>query len=141
MLQKALIIAMLLLAAACTSKPGHQAAPVRGDEIRIDISGLMELTPRFYSVEQGGKRYDFFIESAGGTIESYIDACIKCSPRKLGFRVEDKSLVCKACNESYPLDELQGVGSCYPIPLPGKLIGNEYVIKLSDLKRKTKDPI
>lgn len=141
MRHKAIIIAALLLAASCTSKPQYPTAPTSADEIRIDISSLAEYSPRFYSIEHGGKRYDFFIQSAGGAIESYIDACIKCSPQRLGFRVEDKSLICKACNEGYPLGNLNGIGSCYPIPLPGMRTGNEYVIKLSDLIRKTKDPL
>ncbi|RMG75310.1 MAG: DUF2318 domain-containing protein, partial [Nitrospirae bacterium] len=58
---------------------------------------------------------------------------------KKGFRVDGFYLVCRYCNERYPLDQLKkGIASCYPIPLKGKLEGNLYKIEADLLKRAVK---
>jgi len=126
---------------SCTSRPQYPQPGVKDGEVRIRISDVRELSPQFHTVIHDGKRYDFFIQSKDGEIEAYVDACIKCSPQKKGFRAEEKSLVCNACGERYPLSALQGVGSCHPIPLPGRESGEIFIISLDDILRKTRNPL
>ncbi len=95
--------------------------------------------PVFYTVKIDGVGVSFFVLKLDGTIRSYLDACMKCYPHKKGYRVDGFYLECRYCGVRYPLDNLdQGVGSCYPIPVNGKLNGNEYIIPLSELKGAVK---
>lgn len=135
-----LIIALALLI-SCAQKPPHTEIPVTDGEVRVDVSGIKEAVPLFFSAHIEGRRYDFFIQSMDGEVAAYVDACLKCAPQKKGFRVEDDRLTCNACGESFPLDELSGIGSCHPIPLPGELKGTTFTIKVPDLVRKCRYPI
>ncbi|MEJ2192620.1 MAG: Fe-S-containing protein [Nitrospirota bacterium] len=131
---KACAFAALVLAlSSCARKPEYPAAPSSGDEIRFSISTLREETPVFYSLEHEGTRIDYLLVKVNGRVESYFDACAKCYPKKLGYRVEDKHLVCVACGERYSMHNLKGAGSCYPLPLEGKTEGDTYVIEKADI--------
>ncbi len=127
---------MLSLVASCQSRSHYPQAPVKGDYVVVDTAHLKDSKPRFFSIRFGTKRVSFFVLKIGDRVESYLDACMKCYPHKKGFRVDGFYLVCRWCNERYPLDELKrGFGSCYPIPLKGTLQGSLYKIKISELKR------
>jgi uncharacterized membrane protein len=140
-LMKRLLIIMAVLLISCTHKPPYSEAPVVSDEIRIDITGTGQKLPAFFSVHREGRRYDFFLQIIDGEVSSYADACLKCAPQRKGFRVEGGRLACNACGESFPLDELSGIGSCHPIPLKGELKGNTYAIKVAELIKKTRYPL
>jgi hypothetical protein len=59
---------------------------------------------------------------------------MKCYPEKRGFRFDKGSIACRACNEQYPLTEIEKeVGSCYPIKLEGRLQADLYRIPSSSL--------
>ena len=135
------ITIMLMLLSGCATKPEYPAPPVSGDEIVITASSLAEMTPRFYSYSKDGKRYDFFVISINGEVSSYVDACFECGPKKKGFVKDGRRLRCKYCGESFPLESLTGIGSCYPIPLEGEEIGDRYIISIEQLIRKTKYPL
>lgn len=126
-------VMVLFLLASCTEKPAHQPAQISEDNVSIGLSALKEGKPVFYSYHHEGGRTDFFVLLVNGVPESYLDACFKCSPRKKGFSFKDGNVICNACGESYPVDSLKGVGSCYPIPLKGRTEGGRYVIEASDL--------
>jgi uncharacterized membrane protein len=128
-------LALLILLSSCAKKPAYPEAPVSADEVRIDIAALGEGSPKFYSFEHEGKRVDFFVIKAGGQVESYLDACRKCSPKRKGYRFIDGEMVCIACGKSYPADDLRGVGSCYPIPLAGSSREGYYAVDVRELVR------
>ena len=135
------ITIMLMLLSGCATKPEYPAPPVSGDEIVITASSLAEMTPRFYSYRKDGKRYDLFVISVNGEISSYADACFECGPKKKGFVQDNRRLRCRYCGESFPLESLSGIGSCYPIPLEGEVREGKYVISIVQLIRKTKYPL
>ena len=129
----------LFIVISCQGKPEYEPAPVSDGYVFIDITRLKDSKPVFYSIKLDRKRVDFFVLKIGESIESYLDACMKCYPHKKGFRTDGFYLVCKYCNERYPLDSLEkGIGSCYPIPLKGFLDGKYYKIKIESLKRAEK---
>jgi uncharacterized membrane protein len=113
--------------------PTYQEAPREGDSVIIDLAELHEARPLFFTFTHEGNRINFLILMIGGKIQSYFDACAKCYPKKLGYRLVDGRLQCMACGEQYPLDELRGVGSCYPLPLEGTVEGDSYTIKIQDI--------
>ncbi|RMG04285.1 MAG: DUF2318 domain-containing protein [Nitrospirae bacterium] len=135
------VIALLLFVAltTCVSKPEYPSPPVRGGSVVVKTAGMKAGEPVFYTVKIDGVGVSFFVLKLDGTIRSYLDACMKCYPHKKGYRVDGFYLECRYCGVRYPLDNLdQGVGSCYPIPVNGKLNGNEYIISLSELKGAVK---
>ncbi|MDP2168368.1 MAG: Fe-S-containing protein [Thermodesulfovibrionales bacterium] len=122
--------AVILLALySCSKKPEYPASPGQGDVIKINLKGLKKGEPLFLSLPYNSKRIDFFVLRINGTVQSYFDACIKCYPKKLGYRLEGGSLICKACGMRYPIEGLKGVGSCYPIGLEGRVEGENYIIE------------
>ena len=114
---------------SCAKKPAYPEAPVSGETITIDIKTLKEETPVFYSMRHKGKRIDFFVVKMKGEAQSYFDACAKCYPEKLGYRVDGQYVICRKCDIRYSMESLKaGFGSCYPIALRGKTEGGKYLI-------------
>ncbi len=129
-----------LAVSSCDRMPVYKNPPLnRAGDIAINIRTLREGTPEFYSFAMGGKKIDFFLVRTGGDVQSYFDACAMCYPRKLGYRVEDGKIVCRACNVSYTIDELKtGIGSCHPIALPGRSENGSYIITRAAIKGGSK---
>ena len=135
------ILIVLLLVTGCARKPEYRPAQVERDNIVVDTSILEGKTPVFFTYQNEGKRYDFFVQSVEGEVRSYVDACFKCAPKKKGFETTGSRLKCRACQESFPLENLSGIGSCYPIPLSGEVQGDRYFIKVDHLIEKTRHPL
>ncbi len=134
-----LLLNILLLTFSCKAKTDYREIKAKEGSIIISISELGDAVPSFFSYRVNGKVVNFFVLRLGDNIESYLDACMKCYPHKMGFRVDGFYLVCRYCNVRYPLDSLkEGAGSCFPIPLQGKTEGNKYVIDASLLKDSLK---
>ena len=128
------LLVIVLLLSACSKKPAYPEAPFDGSSIRIRLPALPEKKPVFFTFFSDKVGINFFILKRNGNIESYFDACGKCFPRKLGFRHADDHVVCTACDVSYRLDDLKdGMGSCYPIKLKGRVEGKTFVIDKKDV--------
>jgi uncharacterized membrane protein len=137
----AAIVALALLAlafASCARKPEYPSAPSSGGTIKFTISEMEEGKPEFHSLEHEGTRIDYFVLKVNDTVESYFDACAKCYPKKMGYRVVGQELVCVACGQRFPVEGLKGIGSCYPLPLKGTTEGDTYVIDGKELLRGAK---
>jgi uncharacterized membrane protein len=131
-----IIFFILGISFSCNSKPVYSSPPVEDGEVVINVGLMEDARPEFYSITLKGKRIDFFVFKLNGVVESYFDACAKCYPYRMGYVVEGFYLRCKYCNKRYPLDTLKtGIGSCYPLPLNGRLRGDEYHISLSELTK------
>jgi uncharacterized membrane protein len=127
------LCALAVVLIACVKTPKYPEASRKGDSVIIELAKLQEARPVFFTFTHEGKRINFLVLRIGGEIQSYLDACAKCYPKKLGYRPVDGRLQCMACGEQYPLDELKGVGSCYPLPLEGEVQDDGYVIKIEDI--------
>jgi uncharacterized membrane protein len=120
---------VVLLLGSCSQRPVYPEASFDGKEARIPLTGIESGKPVFYSVVLEGKRINYFIVKSGGDVGSYFDACAKCYPKKLGYRLEGDQVVCRACGVRYATGDLkEGIGSCYPIKLKGRVDGGSYVI-------------
>lgn len=93
--------------------------------------------PRFFGYGHGKASVSFFVVLLEEEVESYFNACETCHAKKRGYELRGERIVCKACGESYLVEELkQGVGSCYPVRLEGRAEGGEYLIPLEALRAK-----
>ncbi len=124
-----LLLCASLLLFSCAGRHVYPEAPFDGRAVKISLSAIGSGKPVFHTFYSGGKRINYFLVKTGGSVTSYFDACAKCNPRKLGYRPEGDHVVCRACNVRYSVDDLkEGIGSCYPIRLEGRVEGGSYVI-------------
>jgi uncharacterized membrane protein len=73
-----------------------------------------------------------------GWVLSFLDACLTCYPRKLGYASKEGFVVCRACDTSYSVFKLEkGIGGCYPIRIEGTREGGLYRITKSTIDRHT----
>lgn len=129
-----ILFVIVFLLFACTKKSAYPEALFDGSKVIIDISLLREGIPVFYSFRYDSKSIDYFVIKIDNDIQSYFDACAECYPRKQGYRYEDGRVVCNACDVGYPIYTLkEGIGSCYPIKLKGRLRGNIYEIDIDKI--------
>lgn len=134
-----ILLGIILLLSACSKKPVYREAPFDGSSIRIRLADIPEKKPVFFTFSANTPGINFFLLRRNGSIESYFDACGKCYPQKSGYRLDNDRVVCRACNVSYHLDELKdGIGSCYPIKLTGRVEGNTFIIDMQDIMKGKK---
>jgi uncharacterized membrane protein len=128
------LVSILIALCACTRKPVYPEARFDGESVRIVLDDLQEKKPAFYTFRADGREINYFVVKVYGSVESYFDACAKCYPKKMGYKLEGDRLVCRACDIHYGIEDLKdGIGSCYPIKLPGRIDGSEYVIAKKDI--------
>ena len=130
-----LLIAVLFLSvlniAGCNRLPQYPDPLIKDNRVVINTLELKEKTPEFYTVDVNGGKANFFVLKISGKIESYFDACVRCFKDKKGYSAESRSIVCRSCGVTYPLDMLKdGFGSCHPIQLQGEIRGDQYIISL-----------
>jgi len=78
----------------------------------------------------------FFAVKVGDRVTSFLNSCTKCYPQNKGFGFDSGSVICRACDERYPLSEIEkGFGSCYPIRLEGRMKDNRYLISVAELEK------
>ena len=129
-----ILLGIIILFSSCSKKPVYRAAPFDGRSIRIELADVPEKKPVFFTFSANTHGINFFLLRRSGGIESYFDACGKCYPQKLGYRLDNDRVICRACNVSYHLDDLKdGIGSCYPIKLKGRVEGKTFVIDRKDI--------
>lgn len=122
--------------AACTSQARYPEPPMNDREILIDAASLPAETPQFYTYRTQGRHMNFFLLRLQNKVLSFLDACITCSPRKLGYHYADGFVTCRACDTSYSIYKLeQGIGGCFPIRIDGSVKNGTYVIARSTLDR------
>ena len=126
---------MAMLLFSCAKKEGYPEAPSYGGGVKIAVGTLPEGKPVFFTFYSQEKRIDYFVMRMHDHVESYFDACIKCYPRKRGYTCDGDRLTCRDCDVRYPLDKLKdGIGSCYPIKLAGRVEAGFYLIDAEVLR-------
>jgi uncharacterized membrane protein len=130
-----LVVIFFFCVSACTRQPHYSEPVLKGPVVVVNIAGLREGVPQFHSYNSQGHAVSFFIIKVDGKVLSFIDACMKCHPRRRGFRFDNGSVICRACDERFPVSEIaKGFGSCYPIKLEGQVHGEEYHIPATALE-------
>lgn len=126
----ALLLSLSLVLFSCSERPVYDEAPFDGKNIIIAAEKLVDNRPVFFSFKPEDRQIVFFVLKTDGGIQSYFDACPRCYTKKLGFRTDKDTVVCRACDVSYPINDLKdGIGSCYPIKLAGMAEGSIYIIE------------
>ena len=122
--------------AACSRQPRYAAPPIEGENVVIHTASLPLEMPQFYSFRTKGKDVNFFVIRMKDVVLSFLDACLTCYPRKLGYESKDGYVVCRACDTTYSVYKLEkGLGGCYPIRIEGTQEGDDYRIARSTLER------
>ncbi len=114
---------------SCSQRPVYPAVPFDGKEARVPLAGIETNRPVFHTISLDGKQINYFVVKTKDGVSSYFDACAKCYPRRLGYKPDGDHVVCRACGVRYSSGDLkEGIGSCYPIRLAGRVDGIFYVI-------------
>jgi uncharacterized membrane protein len=123
---------------ACSRQQRYASPPLSGDNVVIQVAALQPDVPQFYTYRDGDSHVDFFVIRMQDRVLSFLDACLSCYPRKLGYGTKDGFVVCRACNTTYSIYKLEkGIGGCYPIRIAGTVEKGNYLIPRSTLKRHT----
>lgn len=127
----------LMVFTGCTKEKTYPAPPIRDNKAIIDLDGLQEGVPSFFTFfAEDRQKINFFVVKKKASTEAYFDACEKCYYKKRGYLFAEGSLVCKDCNISFGVNELkQGFGSCHPVPIKGTVKDNRLIIALDELKK------
>ena len=130
-----IVLFIIALLVSCSRQPAYPEPPLKESEVIINVNMLQSERPVFFSYRYHGKNINFFVIKIGDTILSFLDACMSCYPSKLGYRIDNGYITCRACNTRYsPSDIEQGVGGCFPIRIQGYLHDEEYHIPASHLE-------
>lgn len=135
--KKGLYLSLLciMLLTACSRYPAYSKASVSGDEVTIDVLSLEADVPRFFTYSSGLKNINFFVIKIDNEVFSFLDACFSCKS-DLGYTFSNGHFTCKECGIKYSVSEVKnGLGSCYPIRIPGKLKDGKYYIPLVALQK------
>jgi uncharacterized membrane protein len=120
---------LTFLFCCCSKMPVYPQASFDGIVVKIPLIELWEKKPAFYTFHTEKNSINYFVVKVGGSYQSYFDACGKCYRKKSGYRPVGDRIVCRACDVNYSVYDLkEGIGSCYPIKLEGRVEGDVYVI-------------
>lgn len=134
-LMLALVYILSCALTSCSQQPVYSPPPQIGPDVIIETSQLRPKTPLFFTYRHGRRNINFFVMELGGKVQSFFDACMTCYPKKKGYRSDNDTVVCRACNRSFSVYTLEkGVGGCYPIKLSGREKGGKYIIAVSAIE-------
>ena len=123
--------------ASCSRQQRYPAPLIEGENVVIQMASLPQEVPQFYSYRTKGKDVNFFVIRVQDRVHSFLDACLTCYPRKLGYESKDGFVACRACNTTYSVYKLEkGIGGCYPIHMEGRLEKGYYLIARSTIERQ-----
>ncbi|MFH1239707.1 MAG: DUF2318 domain-containing protein [Candidatus Diapherotrites archaeon] len=115
------------------------ATQAESDSISIPVSEITT-TAKWFEYESSGTTIRFFaVKASDGSIKTAFDACDVCYGAKKGYSQSGDVMVCNNCGNKYSIDSLgtenkKGSG-CWPGYLPSSVIGDNLVIKNSDLEK------
>ena len=130
-----LLCLLLFVLPSCSPQPRYPAPPRSGNDVMIDIAALRPEVPEFYTYRHRTRNINFFVIAVNKKVFSFLDACVSCYPKRLGYRYDKGYVVCRACDVSYSVYKLdRGIGGCYPIRIAGRVEKGRYLIPLSTLE-------
>ncbi len=143
MIKILLSIFSILLLFGCTSNHissvPADSVPQLGssDSVAISLSDVTE-TVKHYQFDANGVMVKYFaVKGSDGAVRTAFDACEVCYRAKKGYAQVGTDVRCNNCGLSFNIDELgtanRGTG-CWPAYLPNEVIGDEVLIKKSDLE-------
>mgnify|MGYP000626562915 CR=1 FL=1 len=134
--KKLLLLCATLLLYSCSRQPIYPSPEIIDKYASVEVSHLKEKVPQFFSYNYKGKNINFFVIKINGRVSAFLDACKTCYSKRLGFKLEEGFIFCRACNVSYPVEEIEkGIGGCMPIKIPGEERDGRYLISLEVLQK------
>lgn len=133
----------LLLLAGCGSRSPERDPRVHSDgtTVRVSLDDVGVKGDAFFTyMASSDRRVDFLIyRESTGTYRAVLDACRKCYRWRKGYLLQEGTVVCRKCGETYDVDSLrEGRGSCIPIPLTSSLEGKVLAIPVAELETGAK---
>ncbi len=129
------VITFFFSQVSCSRQAVYPAPSVAGLYVIVDVTKLKGEEPQFFTYQYREKKISFFVIKIDDNIQSFLDACVSCYQHKQGYRYEDKVVVCRACNQRFPVYKLEkGIGNCYPIKIAGRMENGRYLIPRSSLE-------
>ncbi len=124
-----------LTASSCGGKAKGELIAPNGGVFTIDASDIGKGEVRFFRREAGGKPVVFMVaRDEYGDIKTAFDACITCYPHKQGYRVQEDSVVCIYCGNTFRIESLdKGIGNCMPIKIEHTMDGVKVIIRQQDI--------
>jgi len=127
-------LSLILLICSCSKKPVYPEALFDGMNIRIELKNMPDKKPVFFTFRSGKKGINYFVLRLDGNVQSYFDACSRCYPKKLGYKLDKEQVICRECDITYNVNDLKdGIGSCYPLKLKGRIEGGIYIIEKNSI--------
>jgi uncharacterized membrane protein len=127
---------LLIIFTACSRQTAYPEAVRNGPDISIGLSSLQPGIPQYFSHALRGTKIHFFVVKMDDGVIAFLDACTKCYKQKKGFAYDSGFVICRACDERYPITEIEkGFGSCYPVKLEGRIAAGRYLISTAELEK------
>jgi uncharacterized membrane protein len=103
--------------------------------VSIPVSTFGDYRAKYYEYKFPEKTVSFFIlKSSDGVIRAAFDACDVCFREKKGYRQEGDLMVCNNCGQLFPSERINiEKGGCNPAPLERSTVGQNVVLKVSDI--------
>jgi uncharacterized membrane protein len=135
-----ILLLFALSIAGCNSEASGNAVADMGDIIKIQFSQITKEV-QFFTYDDDGVTIKYFaVLSSDGQPRTAFDACDVCGGYK-GYTQVGADIKCNNCGKVFSIDGLgtknTGYG-CWPSYLPNKIIGNDLVIKVSDIQEGRK---
>jgi uncharacterized membrane protein len=126
------VVAMLALddlqARAEAAPPAAREVALRGGQVRIPVSDVVDGHLHFFSTTVDDTSYRFIvIRKPGGDFGVALDACLICGPK--GYRQDGLNVICRNCNAAIYIPSIGQAGGCNPIGLSSRTAGEEIVIE------------
>jgi uncharacterized membrane protein len=88
-----------------------------------------------YKTEDGSVIKYFVLKSSDGVMRAAFDACDVCWRAGKGYYQNGDVMVCRNCGQKFASVKVNEVkGGCNPAPLAREVVGDNLVIKVSDIK-------
>lgn len=113
----------------------HKSVKAIDGEVRITIDKVSDGKAHYFTYKADDKTVSFFVvKSSDGVIRAAFDACDVCFHAKKGYRQEGDFMICNNCGMKFHSTRVNDVeGGCNPAPLKRAKVGDQLVIKVSDI--------
>lgn len=131
-----LLILIISFSISCSlsGRPEHRLIGAKDGIIKIGLSELKDKKAYFFTYLNGKKRINFIVIKNQDGVWTAFDACNECYSRKLGYRQDRDSIICKYCGNRFGLEKIrEGFGSCIPVRLNSSSEMGFLIIKVKDL--------
>lgn len=114
----------------------ERVAPDADGRVIVEVSGLAQGNVRFFRfLNTSNQEVKFFVgRDVQGAVQVGFDANEPCAKRKRGYRADGEWMVCRTCDKSFRLAEVNANrGGCAPVALAHRLDGTRLILAETDI--------